>query len=163
MSVIDEVLAANASYAQTFPGPLPGPPARHLAVLTCMDARLDVAPLLGLGLGEAHVIRNAGGLVTPDSLRSLVISQRALGTTAVLVAHHTRCGMQGFDDAAFRSELALETAQDPDWSVPGFADPAEQVAASVAAVRACPWLPHRDEVRGFVVDVDSGTLTEVGI
>jgi carbonic anhydrase len=135
-------------------------PRRHLAVVACMDTRLDLFGALGLEIGDAHVLRNAGGLVTPDVLRSLAISQRALGTRDVAVVHHTDCGMSGFDDARFRSELATESGSAPDWDVPGFADVREQLRRSVAAVRECAWLPNRDGVRGYVYDVATGTADE---
>ena len=132
-------------------------PARKLAIVTCMDCRIDVLAGFGLALGDAHVLRNAGGLVTDDILRSLAISQRALGTTEIVVMHHTECGMSGFDDAGFRRELA-ETGATPTWDVPGFSDVEQQVRESVAAVKACPWLPHRDDVRGYVYDVGTGEV-----
>lgn len=124
-----------------------------------MDARLDLPRALGFELGDAHVMRNAGGLVTDDMLRSLAISQHKLGTTRIAVVHHTECGMAGFDDAAFRAELSA-TGQTPSWDVPGFDDVADQVRRSLATVRNCPWLPHRDEVRGYVYDVTTGQATE---
>jgi carbonic anhydrase len=126
-----------------------------------MDARIDVLPALGLALGDAHVLRNAGGLVTDDVLRSLAISQRALGTTAVALIHHTRCGMLGFDDAAFRAKLATSAGTPPGWDVPGFEDVHDAVRRATAAVRGCPWLEYREDVRGFVFDVDSGLLHDV--
>jgi len=126
-----------------------------------MDARIDVLPALGLQLGDAHVLRNAGGIVTEDVLRSLAISQHALGTTGVALIHHTRCGMSGFDDAGFRSDLATSSGTPPPWDVPGFENVEDAVRVAVQGVRDCPWLPHRDDIRGFVFDVDSGLLTEV--
>ncbi len=140
---------------------LPAQPRRKLAVVTCMDARIDPLTAFELELGEAHVLRNAGGLVTDDVLRSLAISQRALGTTDVAVMHHTACGMAGFDDAAFRAALADESGVAPTWDVPGFDDVAEQVRRSVEAVRGCPWLPNRDAVRGYVFDVAAQTAEQV--
>lgn len=128
-------------------------PRRKLAVVTCMDARIDPLAAFEIELGDAHVLRNAGGLVTDDVLRSLAISQRALGTTEIAVMHHTSCGMQGFDDVDFRQTLARESGRTPTWDVPGFDDVADQVRRSVEAVRSCPWLPHRDAVRGYVFDV----------
>jgi carbonic anhydrase len=118
-----------------------------------MDARIDPLAAFELDLGDAHVLRNAGGLVTDDVLRSLAISQRALGTTEIAVMHHTSCGMQGFDDIGFRLTLTDETGQVPRWDVPGFDDVTEQLRRSVETVRSCPWLPHRDAVRGYVFDV----------
>jgi carbonic anhydrase len=126
-----------------------------------MDARLDVLTAFGLDLGDAHVLRNAGGLPTDDMLRSLAISQRALGTTEIAVVHHTNCGMEGFDDVGFRLGLTDETGVAPTWDVPGFIDLEHQVRRSVEAVRACPWLPHRDAVRGYVYDVATASVTEV--
>jgi carbonic anhydrase len=161
MSTIDDIIAANAAYAQDFAGPQGAEPARHVAVLTCMDARLDPLAAFGLELGAAHVIRNAGGMATDDALRSLAISQRALGTREVAVVHHTRCGMQGFDDEQFRADLERESGARPTWDVPGFTDVEADTARAVRTIRACEWLPHRDAVRGFVYDVTSGRLTEV--
>lgn len=159
MSAIDDLVAANQAYA---PGTVPaGRPGKQLAVLTCMDVRIDPAAAFGLRLGDAHVLRNAGGLVTEDALRSLVISQRALGTTAIAVVHHTQCGMAGFDDAAFRDQLADETGDRPSWDVPGFIDVEAQARQSLATIRATTWLLHRDDVRAFVFDVATGRLTEV--
>lgn len=139
---------------------LPAQPRRKLAVVTCMDARIEPLSVFELDLGDAHVLRNAGGLVTDDVLRSLAISQRALGTIDVAVMHHTSCGMSGFDDAAFRATLADESGQTPTWDVSGFDDVAEQVRRSVELVRACPWLPNRDAVRGYVFDVAEQKISQ---
>ena len=136
-------------------------PSRGVTVVACMDTRLDLFGALGLAIGEVHILRNAGGLVTPDVLRSVAISQRALRTREVWVVQHTLCGMQGLDDAAFRRELAEETGAEPDWDVPGFADVREQVRSSVAQVQECPWVPHRDAVRGFVYRVEDDTVEQV--
>jgi carbonic anhydrase len=125
-----------------------------------MDTRLDLLPALGLQIGEAHVMRNAGGLPTDDVLRSLAISQHKLGTTAVVLLHHTQCGMQGFDDATFRRELSTGGAE-PTWDVPGFTDVEAAMRESIRTVRECPWLLHRDDVRGFVFEVETGALREV--
>ena len=160
MSAIDDVVSANVQHSWTMQPTLAAQPGKHLAVVTCMDTRLDLLPALGLHIGEAHFLRNAGGLVTDDVLRSLAISQRALGTREVAVIHHTRCGMAGFDDEAFRSELLIETDQRPPWDVPGFDDVHAQARRSLDVVRSCAWLPHRDAVRAFVFDVDRGLLTE---
>ena len=162
MSAIDHLIHANETYASGFPGPRPQRPKLRLAIVACMDSRLDLFGALGLEIGDAHLIRNAGGMITPDVLRSLAISQRKLGTREVVVLHHTDCGMDGLDDAAFRAELADETGDVPSWDVPGFDDVRDQVARSVAAVRECGWLPHRDDVRGFVFDVATAQLDEVG-
>ncbi|WP_375491541.1 beta-class carbonic anhydrase [uncultured Jatrophihabitans sp.] len=161
MSAIDDVVQANARYAHGFRGPKTGEPGRRLAVLTCMDARLDPLAAFGLHLGDAHILRNAGGLPTDDALRSLAISQRALNTTEIAVVHHTRCGMADFDDDRFRADLAQESGETPSWRVPGFSDVEADTRRSVEVLRNCPWLPHRNAVRGFVYDVDAGTLTEV--
>ena len=161
MAALDELLEANRGYQAQHPADPTGRPRRQVAVVTCMDARIDVYRALGLAVGDAHVLRNAGGLVTDDVLRSLAISQRALGTREIAVIHHTQCGMAGFDDAAFRAELAAESGRAPGWDVPGFTDVADQARRSVAAVRDCPWLPERGAVRGFVFDVGAGALTEV--
>jgi carbonic anhydrase len=162
LSVTDELVAANESFAASFSGGgLPGPPSRGVAVVACMDARLDVYRVLGLGDGEAHVIRNAGGVVTDDVLRSLTISQRKLGTTEVVLVHHTECGMATFDDDEFVAELESDVGQRPAWAPGTFTDAEQDVRDSLDAVRACPFLPRTDAVRGFVYDVDTGALTEV--
>jgi carbonic anhydrase len=126
-----------------------------------MDARIELAAALGLRLGQAHLLRNAGGLPTDDMLRSLAVSQHMLGTREVMVVHHTDCGMLGLDDAAFRAELAESTGSPPSWDVPGFSELEPRVRTSVGRLRDCPWLPHRDQVRGFVFDVATGRLQEV--
>jgi carbonic anhydrase len=161
MSVTDELLANNAHYAENFSGPLPMPPGRHVAVVACMDARLDVYRLLGLAEGEAHVIRNAGGAVTDDAIRSLAISQRLLGTTEIILIHHTDCGMLTFSDDAFRADIQAETGIRPSWAAEAFGDLDADVRQSIARVKASPFVPHRDSVRGFVFDVATGKLNEV--
>jgi carbonic anhydrase len=161
MSVIDHLVHANERYTATFPGPRPVRPKLRLAVVTCMDSRLDLFGALGLDIGDAHLIRNAGGIPTDDVLRSLALSQRSLGTREIVVIHHTQCGMDNFDDDAFRAQLAAETGQEPPWRVEGFTDVAADVRKSVQTVRDCPWLPHREDVRGFVFDVATARLTEV--
>ncbi|HEX5512331.1 MAG TPA: carbonic anhydrase [Actinomycetales bacterium] len=161
MSVTDDLVANNARYAENFSGPLPLPPAKHVAVLACMDARLDVYRALGLQEGEAHVIRNAGGVVTDDAIRSLVISQRLLGTTDVVLIHHTDCGMLTFTDEGFRDALQREVGQRPHWTCETFSDPAEDVRLQRQRILENPYIPHRDNVRGFVFDVASGRLSEV--
>jgi carbonic anhydrase len=162
MSAIDHLVHANANYAATFPGPRPLKPKLRLAIVTCMDSRLDLFGALGLDVGDAHLLRNAGGIPTDDTLRSLAISQRALGTREIVLIHHTQCGMEGFDDAAFRAELAAESGMEPTWRVDGFHDVQEDTRQSVERVRNCPWIPHRDDVRGFVFDVATARITEVG-
>ncbi len=161
MSVLTAIGRGNQAYSGTHPEGMAAQPRQRLAVVTCMDARIDVLPALGLELGDAHVLRNAGGVVTDDVLRSLAISQRALGTTALALIHHTRCGMLGFDDTAFRATLATSGGTPPPWDVPGFDDVHEAVRRAVAAVRQCQWLEYREDVRGFVFDVDSGLLQPV--
>jgi carbonic anhydrase len=161
MTVTDELLEANSAYAPQHTGGLPGVPSRHVAVVACMDARLDVYRLLGLGDGEAHVIRNAGGVLTDDVLRSLTVSQRKLQTREVVLIHHTKCGMATFTDDDFAAELEADTGQRPAWSAGAFADTEQDVRDALAQVRASPFLLHTDQVRGFVFDVDAGTLTEI--
>lgn len=157
----DDLLQNNAAYAEGFGlGALPKEPARRLAVISCMDARIDVHRVLGLEPGEAHVLRNAGGAVTDDVIRSLAVSQRALGTEEIVLIRHTKCGMLGFDDARFRDELEQETGTRPDWRADDFDDLDEGVRAGVAALRASPFLASR-RVRGFVYDVETGRLREV--
>jgi carbonic anhydrase len=161
MSAIDRLTEANARYLADFPGPRPVRPALQLAVVACMDSRLALFGALGLQIGDAHLIRNAGAIATPDVLRSLAISQHRLGTREIAVIGHTDCGMLNFDDTAFRAELAAASGQQPDWDVPGFTDVAASVATSVDRIRECGWLPHRDSVRGFVFDVRTAQITEV--
>jgi carbonic anhydrase len=161
MSVTDEFLRNNAAYAEQFAGPLPMPPSRHVAVVACMDARLHVSAVLGLKEGEAHVIRNAGGVVTDDEIRSLAISQRLLGTTEIILIHHTDCGMLTFTDDAFRRSIQDETGIKPPWSAESFTDLEEDVRQSIARIMASPFIPHKDAIRGFVFDVATGKLNEV--
>jgi len=161
MSTTDAYLENNARYAEGFSGPLPMPPSKHVAVIACMDARLDVYRMLGLAEGEAHVIRNAGGVVTDDQIRSLAISQRLLGTREVILIHHTDCGMLTFTDAAFRDQVEADTGVRPSWSAEAFDDVEADVRRSMRRVLASPFLPHTDQVRGFVFDVATGRLSEV--
>jgi carbonic anhydrase len=161
MSAIDRLVRTNARYVRPVPTSHPASPSLQLAVLTCMDSRLDLFAALGLEIGEAHLIRNAGGIPTDDALRSLALSQRKLGTREIVVIHHSDCGMDGFDDEAFRRELAEETGEVPPWRVDGFTDLYADTRRSVETVRNCRWIPHRDDVRGFVFDVTTGKLTEV--
>lgn len=163
VSAIDHLIHANESYAERFPGPRPLRPRLRLAVVACMDSRLDLFGALGLDIGDAHLIRNAGGLITHDVLRSLALSQRSLGTREIVVLHHTECGMSNFDDAAFRAELAADSGEEPDWDVPGFSDVRAQLRESLQRLRDCRWLPHRDDVRGFVFDVATARLEEVSV
>ena len=161
MSVTDEYLRNNAAYAEQFAGPLPMPPSRHTAVVACMDARLNVYGMLGLKEGESHVIRNAGGVTTDDVIRSLAISQRLLGTTEIILIHHTDCGMLTFTDDAFRRSIQDETGIKPPWSAESFTDLEEDVRQSIARIKASPFIPHKDAIRGFVFDVATGKLNEV--
>ncbi|BBZ03311.1 carbonic anhydrase [Mycolicibacterium chitae] len=161
MSVTDQYLANNAKYAETFSGPLPLPPSKHVAVLACMDARLDVYRLLGLGDGEAHVIRNAGGVVTDDEIRSLAISQRLLGTREIILIHHTDCGMLTFTDDAFKKDIQDQTGLKPEWAPESFPDVEEDVRQSLRRIEASPFVTLHESLRGFVFDVATGKLTEV--
>ena len=161
MSVTDELLENNQRYADSFSGPLPMPPARALAVIACMDARLNVYGILGLADGDAHVIRNAGGVVTEDEIRSLAISQRLLGTREVILIHHTDCGMLTFTDDAFKASILQETGIKPAWAAEAFADLDADVRQSISRIKASPFVPHTDQVRGFVFDVATGRLREV--
>jgi carbonic anhydrase len=161
MSVTDELLANNQRYAETFSGALPMPPARGVAVIACMDARLNVYAILGLADGEAHVIRNAGGVVTDDEIRSLAISQRLLGTREIILIHHTDCGMLTFTDDEFKAAILEDTGVKPPWATEAFADLDGDVRQSIARIKASPFLPHTDAIRGFVFDVGTGKLDEV--
>ncbi|MTD57858.1 beta-class carbonic anhydrase [Amycolatopsis pithecellobii] len=161
MSVTDELLANNARYAETFSGPLPLPPAKHVAVVACMDARLNVYGALGLAEGDAHVIRNAGGVITEDEIRSLAISQRLLGTEEIILIHHTDCGMLTFTDDGFKQSIEDEVGIKPPWAAEAFSDVEADVRQSIARVKASPFVPKKDSVRGFVFDVATGRLTEV--
>jgi carbonic anhydrase len=161
MSVTDQLLENNEKYAADFSGPLPLPPAKHVAVLACMDARINVYGVLGLEDGEAHVIRNAGGVVTDDEIRSLAISQRLLGTREVVLIHHTDCGMLTFTDDEFNAALLEDTGLRPSWAAEAFDDLDDDVRQSIARIKASPFVPHTESVRGFVFDVASGRLREV--
>src|ERR1700761_653308 len=161
VTVTDDYLANNAEYASGFSGPLPMPPGKHVAVVACMDARLDVYRILGLNEGEAHVIRNAGGVVTDDAVRSLAISQRLLGTTEIILIHHTDCGMLTFTDDDFKRTIQDETGLKPAWAAEAFTDLDEDVRQSIGRIKASPFVPHKESVRGFVFDVATGKLNEV--
>ena len=161
MTVTDDLLANNETYAAQFSGPLPLPPAKHVAVVACMDARLNVYAILGLAEGDAHVIRNAGGVVTDDEIRSLAISQRLLATTEIILIHHTDCGMLTFTDDAFKRSIQDDVGIKPAWSAEAFTDLDEDVRQSIARIKASPFVPHTDSVRGFVFDVATGRLLEV--
>jgi carbonic anhydrase len=161
MSVTDEYLENNAAYAAGFAGPLPLPPSRQIAVVACMDARLDVYRVLGIAEGESHVIRNAGGVVTDDVLRSLTISQRLLGTREIVLVHHTDCGMLTFTDDAMKAQVQADTGVKPRWAAEAFDDLDVDVRQSIARIRTTTSIPHTDAVRGFVFDVATGLLREV--
>ena len=162
MAMTDELLRRNAAYGDSFTkGDLGLPQAGKLAVLACMDARLDVHRILGLEEGEAHVIRNAGGVVTDDAIRSLVLSQRLLGTEEIILIHHTDCGMLTFSDDEFRRQIQDETGIKPEWAAEAFDDLEEDLRQSIARIKSSPFIPRKDSVRGFVYDVKSGSLTEV--
>ena len=162
MTVTDEVLASNAQYAANFEmGGLPMPPGRKLAVVACMDARLDTHKLLGLKEGDAHVIRNAGGVVSDDVIRSLVISQRLLGTQEVVLIHHTDCGMLTFSDDAVKAAIEDDTGIRPAFALEAFPDLEKDVRQSIARIKASPFIPSKDQVRGFIYDCDTGQLNEV--
>ena len=161
MSVTDEYLKNNEAYAANFSGPLPLPPSRNIAVVACMDARLDVYGILGLGQGESHVIRNAGGVVTDDEIRSLAISQRLLGTKEIILIHHTDCGMLTFTDDEFKAGIQAETGIKPEWAAEAFPDLDEDVRQSIKRIKNSPFIPHTDAGRGLVFDVATGPLNEV--
>ena len=159
---IEELLENNRAFAASLPARhLDVQPSRRLAIVTCMDSRLDVFAALGLGDCEAHVLRNAGGVVTDDVIRSLAISQRRLGTREVMLIHHTDCGMQSLSDDGFRAELQQATGVAPAWAIESFSDVNADVRQSLLRVRRSPFLPHREAVRGFVYDVDTHRLREV--
>jgi carbonic anhydrase len=161
MSVTDDLLAHNEQYAAAFSGPLPMPPAKNVAVVACMDARLNVYALLGLAEGDAHVIRNAGGVITSDEIRSLAISQRLLGTREIVLIHHTDCGMLTFTDDDFKASIQADIGIKPEWAVEAFGDLDDDVRQSIARIKSSPFVPHTDQVRGFVFDVATGRLREV--
>jgi carbonic anhydrase len=162
MSATDDFLKANKQYAEAFDqGGKPMPPAKKVAVVACMDARIETGGVLGLEVGDAHVIRNAGGVVTDDVIRSLVISQRLLGTREIVLIHHTDCGMLTFKDDEVKQQIADDTGLKPQFALEAFADPEEDVRHSIRRIQASPYIPHKDQVRGFVYDVDSGKLNEV--
>jgi len=162
MTTTDDLVAHNAVYAAAFnDGHLPLPPARQVAILACMDARLDPAAILGLANGDAHVIRNAGGVVTDDAIRSLVISQRLLATKEIILLHHTDCGMVTFTDDEVKAQITADVGIRPHFALEAFPDITEDVRQSIARLAANPFLPHTDNIRGFVYNVVDGTLEEV--
>ncbi|MGI9615177.1 MAG: beta-class carbonic anhydrase [Acidimicrobiales bacterium] len=158
----DELIGNNVTQAQGFEdADLQVAPMRHLAIVACMDSRIDTFKILGLGNGEAHIIRNAGGVITDDVIRSLCLSQRLLGTREVILVHHTDCGLQKVDETDFRQELEDELGVKPWWSLEAFTDPYRDVAQSMRRLQMTPFLPHKDHIRGFVYDVTDGLLHEV--
>jgi len=161
VSVTDEYLKNNEEYAKTFKGPLPLPPSKHVAVVACMDARLDVYRILGLKDGDAHVIRNAGGVITDDEIRSLAISQRLLGTREIILIHHTDCGMLTFTDDEFKRQIQEETGIKPEWAAESFTDLEEDVRQSLRRIEASPFVTLHTSARGFIFDVATGKLHEV--
>jgi carbonic anhydrase len=162
MSVIDELLENAQRYGEAFEkGELPLVPAKRVVVVACMDARLNPDGLLGLSEGDAHVIRNAGGVVTDDEIRSISISQRLLGTEEIMLIHHTDCGMLTFSDDDFRRQVQQETGVKPEWAAEAFDDLDEDVRQSIARIKASPFVPKKEKVRGFVYEVETGRLREV--
>ncbi len=162
MTATDHLLTKNERYAHEFADAgLPARPSTGVAVVTCMDARIDPAQVLGLGAGDAHVIRNAGGVVTDDTIRSLVISQRLLGTSEIMLVHHTGCGMLKFEDDELKHQIEQDTGIRPPFSLEAFADLDDDVRQSIRRVKASPFLPCRDRVRGFVYELETGRLREV--
>jgi carbonic anhydrase len=162
MSSTDELLKNNEAYAKTFDkGDLPIPPSKGVAVIACMDARLDVNKILGLEEGDAHIIRNAGGVVTDDEIRSLIISQRLLGTTEVILMHHTDCGMLTFSDDEVKDKIQEEVGIRPPFALEAFSDLEGNVRQSIARIKASPFIPNKDSVRGFIYEVETGRLREV--
>jgi carbonic anhydrase len=162
VSTIDRLVESARGYAEGFDkGDLPLTPARRVAIIACMDARIDLYALLGLREGDAHVIRNAGGAVTPDVIRSLAISQRLLNTNEIMLIHHTSCGMLSFRDDEFRSAIERDTGIRPEWPAESFSDLDGDVRQSIARITVSPFIPHTDAVRGFVYEVETGALREV--
>src|SRR5438067_7391418 len=162
MSVTDEFVRNAERYAASFSkADLPMPPGKHVVVVACMDARLNPYGLLGLQEGDAHIIRNAGGVVTDDEIRSLAISQRLLGTREIILIHHTDCGMLTFKDDEFRRQIEEETGVRPEWAAEAFSDLDGDVRQNIARIKASPFIPHKDSVRGFVYEVETGRLREV--
>ena len=162
MSATNDFLAANQSYAENFTkGDKPMPPAKRVAVVACMDARIETGRLLGLEEGDAHVIRNAGGVVSDDVIRSLAISQRLLGTTEIVLIHHTDCGMLTFKDDALKAQIEEDTGLRPQFAFEAFSDLSADVRQSIRRIHASPFIPHKESIRGFIYDVETGQLNEV--
>jgi carbonic anhydrase len=160
MSEVDRMLAANEEWAQRFPGSKDTRPARKVAIVSCMDSRMPLFQMLGLEVGDAHVIRNAGGVITEDVIRSLTVSQHVLGTREILLVHHTQCGLQATDDNSFADLVEQATGRRPAWALRAFRDAEDDVRESLRLIRESPYLLSR-EVRGTVYDVATGRLTEV--
>lgn len=160
MSIIDEVISRNQEYAEGYPGPLPLRPAEKLAVIACMDSRLDVFAMLGLELGDAHIMRNAGGVITDDMIRSLTISQRMMGTQEVILVHHTNCGLSTFSEDEFDELLLRETGRRAHWKAESFKHAEDSVRESIRRILQSPFVAEKESVRGFVADVETGLLTE---
>src|SRR6187431_1076976 len=162
MSAIDEFLEHNEAFAQGFDkGDLPLPPAKKVAIVACMDARLNPYPILGLSIGDAHVIRNAGGVITDDEIRSLAISQHLLGTEEIMLIHHTDCGMLTVSNEELRRQIQDETGVKPGWAAEAFDDLEEDVRQSIARIQASPFIPRKDKIRGFIYEVETGRVREV--
>jgi carbonic anhydrase len=161
VATADDLVDAASRYAAAYPGARPVQPRLHLAVVACMDSRMDVFALLGLKPGDAHVLRNAGGIVTDDVMRSLTVSQRRLGTREIVLVHHTDCGMQGWSEDEFKEQILAETGLRPTWALESFVDVERDVRQSMERLRRSPFLLHKDAIRAFVFDVSSGTLREV--
>jgi carbonic anhydrase len=161
MTAVDDYLKNNKEYALAHVGGRPTQPARQVAVVACMDSRMRIFPMLGMGDGEAHVIRNAGGVVTDDVVRSLAISQRLLGTREIMLIHHSDCGLQKTTEDKFKGAIEAETGIRPPWAVEAFTDPEQDVRQSIGRIKTSPFIPHKDAIRGFVFDVDTGKLNEV--
>ena len=164
MSATNEFLSNNESYAENFTkGGKPMPPAKKVSIVACMDARIETGRLLGLEEGDAHVIRNAGGVVTDDVIRSLAISQRLLGTQEIILIHHTDCGMLTFKDDEVKAQIEADTGLRPPFALEAFSDPEDDVRQSIRRIQASPFVPHKDEIRGFIYDVETGHLNEVSV
>lgn len=161
MSAVDDYVKNNEEYVRAHDAGVSGEPTQHVAVVACMDSRLNVPALLGLGDGEAHVLRNAGGVVTDDMVRSLALSQRLLGTCEIMLIHHTNCGMQKTTEDKFKNEVEGDTGIRPPWAVETFSDAEQDVRQSIGRLKSSPFIPHKDAIRGFVFDVATGKLNEV--
>ena len=162
MSAVDDYVKNNEDYARAHVGGRPAQPAGHVAIVACMDSRMRIFPMLGLTGGEAHIIRNAGGVVTDDVIRSLAISQRLLGTREIMLIHHTDCGMAKTTEDKFKGAIEAETGIRPPWAVEAFTDAAADVRQSIGRLKSSPFIPRKDVIRGFVFDVTTGKLNEVG-